>query len=194
MMGRVTSRPRTHARRAVLALAVAGFSATALAACGADEKPPAVGDVLRFQPTERKAAPAVTGELLDGGSYDMAAKRGSVVVVNFWASWCAPCRLEAADLEQVAQETAGSGVVFLGINNRDDRDKAKAFTAARNSYPSIFDPGGRLALGFTDMPPVSTPATLIIDRQGRVAAVLRKATHAAELGPIVREIAAEQAG
>jgi thiol-disulfide isomerase/thioredoxin len=192
MMGRVTSRPRT--RRAVLALAVAGLATTALAACGDDEKPPAVGDVLRFPPAERKAAPAVTGELLDGGAYDMAGKRGSVVVVNFWASWCAPCRLEAADLEQIATDTAASGVVFLGINNRDDRDKAKAFVAARNSYPSIFDPGGRLSLRFVDVPPVSTPSTLIIDRQGRVAAVLRKATNAAELGPIVREIAAEQAG
>jgi thiol-disulfide isomerase/thioredoxin len=195
MMGRVTTRPRTHARRSVLALAVAGLTATALAACGEDETPPAVGDVLRFEPAKRKAAPAVTGDLLEGGGYDMAAaNQGKVVVVNFWASWCAPCRLEAADLEQVAKDTAASGVAFLGINTRDDRDKAKAFESARTSYPSIFDPGGRLALRFVDVPPVSTPATLIIDRQGRIAAVLRKATNTAELGPIVREIAAEQAG
>lgn len=195
MMGRVNARPRLHARRAVLALAVAGLATTALAACGDDgAPPPAVGDVLRFPVAERKAAPEVTGELLDGARYDLATTRGSVVVVNFWASWCAPCRLEAADLEQVAKDTAAAGVLFLGVNNRDDRDKAKAFVAARNSYPSIFDPGGRLALRFADVPPVSTPSTLIIDRQGRVAAVLRKATNTAELGPIVREIAAEQAG
>ncbi|WP_246159265.1 TlpA family protein disulfide reductase [Catellatospora sichuanensis] len=190
----MTSRSRSHRRRSVLALAVAGLATTTLAACGDGEKPPAVGDVLRFPVAERKAAPAVTGELLDGGLYDMAAERGSVVVVNFWASSCPPCRLEAADLEQVAKDTAASGVIFLGINTRDGRDTAKAFVAVRNSYPSIFDPGGRLSLRFTDIPPVSIPATLIIDRQGRVAAVLRKATTAAELGPIVREIATEQAG
>ncbi|GHJ50595.1 hypothetical protein Cs7R123_79370 [Catellatospora sp. TT07R-123] len=172
-------------------LALAGAAALALTGCGVDDADTAV--VLRIPPGDRKPAPAVTGDLLAGGGYDLAALRGKVVVLNFWASWCAPCRREAPDLEQVYQATKASGVEFVGVNHRDDRDKAKAFESAKTSYPSIYDPAGRLALRFTEIPPAGTPSTLIIDRQGRVAAAIRKATSVAELTPIVQEIAAEQA-
>ncbi|MBV1852013.1 TlpA family protein disulfide reductase [Catellatospora sp. NEAU-YM18] len=189
--GQATPHVLPRSRRAVLALA--GAAALALTGCGGNDDDPATALVLRIAPGDRKPAPTVTGDLLTGGSYDLAAQRGKVVVLNFWASWCPPCRREAADLDQVYQAVKSSGVEFVGVNNRDDRDKAKAFESAKTSFPSIFDPAGRVALRFTEIPPTSTPSTLIIDRQGRVAAVLRKATTVAELTPIVREIAAEQA-
>jgi thiol-disulfide isomerase/thioredoxin len=148
------------------------------------------GTVVEYAAADRVAAPAITGELLDGSAYDSASTRGDVVVINFWGSWCAPCRAEAADLEETYQATKASGVAFLGINVRDERDKAKAFVVGRSTYPSLFDPPGRLALRF-DVPPNSIPATLILDRSGRIAVVIRKSIRRPELEPIVTRLAAE---
>jgi thiol-disulfide isomerase/thioredoxin len=140
----------------------------------------------------RKPAPALVGELLDGGSFDLAAHRGEVVVVNFWASWCAPCRAEINDLEATYQATRAQGVTFVGVNIRDpDRDKARAFVAGRTSYPSVYDPAGRLSIGFAEFGTTAIPSTVVIDRQGRVAEVMRVAIRRADLEPVVARVAAE---
>jgi peroxiredoxin len=132
----------------------------------------------------------VSGDLLDGGTYDLANDRGKVVVVNFWGSWCSPCRAEAVDLERTYQATKARNVTFLGVNWRDDRDSAKAFERGRVTYPSIFDPTSRVALKF-DVTQASTPSTLILDRQGRIAVGLRRPTVFSELRPLVERVAAE---
>jgi thiol-disulfide isomerase/thioredoxin len=166
--------------------ALAGCSSAAASGAGS------VGQSRVYAVADRKPAPAVRGELLDGGSYDLAAHRGDVVVVNFWASWCGPCRREAAELAAIADATRGDRVAFLGIDVHDERDKARAFvTGHPTGYPSLFDPAGRVALGFTDVPPNTIPATLIVDRQGRVAAVFRTALAREDLTPVVRRLAAE---
>ena len=139
---------------------------------------------------ERGAAPVVAGDLVEGGTYDLAAHADEVVVINFWASWCAPCRVERDDLEATYQATKAARVAFLGINIRDDRDKAKQFAAGQVTYPSIFDPASKLALTFK-VPPTSLPATVILDRQHRIAAMIRKPMLRADLEPIVAQIAAE---
>jgi thiol-disulfide isomerase/thioredoxin len=149
------------------------------------------GEVVKYEPAKRIAAPAIRGELIqDGASFDLAATLGKVVVINFWASWCAPCRVEADDLEAVHKEL---GVDFVGINIRDQKDAANAFHEGRASYPSLFDPAGKLALAFKQVPPNTIPATLIIDSQGRIAVVIRKAIHRDELKPLVAAITAEGA-
>ncbi|WP_301548171.1 TlpA disulfide reductase family protein [Micromonospora sp. C95] len=148
------------------------------------------GGIVECAPEQRSAAPKIAGELLAGGSYDVADQRGKVVVVNFWGSWCAPCRAEADDLENTYQATKDSGVTFLGINVQDSRDKAIAFEEGRVSYPSIFDPGSRLALDM-DIPPNTIPATVVLDREGRIATVIRAAVRQEGLQPIVERIAAE---
>jgi thiol-disulfide isomerase/thioredoxin len=160
----------------------------ALAGCTAQKDS---GQVVTYKPGDRVAAPAVRGDLLEGGSYDLSAHKGKVVVVNFWASWCAPCRVEADDLENVRK--ALPEVEFLGINVRDERDKAIAFHDGRAGYPSIFDPAGRLALAFSQVPPNTIPATLIIDSQGRIAAVIRKAIQQDELKQLTSNVLAERA-
>jgi thiol-disulfide isomerase/thioredoxin len=147
--------------------------------------------VIGCAPDKRPPPVALTGELLDGGRYDLTTDRGQVVVVNFWGSWCAPCRAEADDLEGTYQATKGSGVRFLGVNVQDDRDKARAFEQGRVSYPSLFDPASRAALRF-QVPPNTTPATVVLDRQGRIAAVIRRAVQRDGLEPLVARIAAEQ--
>src|SRR4051794_25330151 len=69
----------------------------------------------------RHAPPKVIGTLLDGQPFDLAAWRGKVVVVNFWASNCAPCVAEAKALQQVYSDDRTSGVEFVGVDVRDDR-------------------------------------------------------------------------
>jgi thiol-disulfide isomerase/thioredoxin len=178
--------PRSRWRRA----AVLGLlGALTLAGC-ANSSAAANNDIKVYASAERKAAPTVAGTLLDGASYRLADHLGQVVVVNFWESYCAPCRVEADDLEQTYQATKDSGVTFLGVNIRDDRDKAKAFVLGRATYPSIFDPAGRMGLDFS-VPPTVVPTTFVLDRQGRIAAVIRRAVLVSELTPLVTQIAAE---
>jgi peroxiredoxin len=149
------------------------------------------GKTIVYPPAQRKDAPEVKGSTVDGASVDLASLKGSVVVMNFWAAWCPPCRLESTDLEGVYKSTKDSGVAFLGVNTRDEKDSAKSFEDARLTYPSLFDPNGRIALRFSDVPPTALPCTLIIDRAGKVAVVIRNGVTVASLTPLVRQILAE---
>jgi thiol-disulfide isomerase/thioredoxin len=172
-----------------LALIVAVLALVAGCSSGAS----GVGQSAFFDVAKRRSAPPLTGELLDGGTFDLAQRRGDVVVINFWASWCGPCRAEAAELVIVAKATRSKGVSFVGVDVRDERDKARAFVTGHSmAYPSLFDPAGRVALDFSDVTPNTTPATLVIDRNGRIAAVFRKALLREELTPVVEEVAAEE--
>ncbi|WFE45439.1 TlpA disulfide reductase family protein [Verrucosispora sp. WMMD1129] len=180
-------------RRLAVGLLAAATTAMLLSGCTGDGRESdcdSAGGIVECAPEQRSAAPKIAGELLAGGSYDVVDQRGKVVVVNFWGSWCAPCRAEADDLENTYQATKDSGVTFLGINVQDSRDKAIAFEEGRVSYPSIFDPGSRLALDM-DIPPNTIPATVVLDREGRIATVIRAAVRQEGLQPIVERIAAE---
>jgi peroxiredoxin len=181
-------------RRLVVTLAGAVLAATVLAGCGSDsweQDCTTTQGVIECAPDRRPQVKDVTGELLDGGSYDVAHDRGKVVVVNFWGSWCNPCRAEADDLEKTFQATKAKGVTFIGVNSRDDRDAAREFERGQVTYPSVFDPDGKVALKF-DVNQVSTPQTLILDREGRIAVALRRATVVTELQPLVERVAAER--
>ncbi|WP_446217848.1 TlpA family protein disulfide reductase [Micromonospora sp. IBHARD004] len=184
-----------RSRRPVAALFTAVAVATALVGCssGSEESKCAnKAGVIECAPDQRSAAPKIAGELLTGGNYDVSQARGQVVVLNFWGSWCAPCRAEADDLEATYQATKASGVTFLGINVQDSKDKAVAFEEGRVTYPSLFDPASRLALAL-DIPPNTIPATVVLDRDGRIATVIRAAVTQDGLRPVVERIAAEQA-
>jgi len=125
-----------------------------------------------YGPGDRPAAPSVTGALLDGTPFDLAADRGHVVVLNFWGSWCTDCRVEANDVQSVHAATAAQGVEFVGVNIRDQKDPAHAYEQAYHvTYPSLFDPTGRVALQFRQVPPSAIPSTIVIDAGGRIAAI-----------------------
>jgi peroxiredoxin len=125
-----------------------------------------------YAPADRPAAPAVTGTLLDGTTFNLANDRGHVVVLNFWGSWCTDCRVEANNVQSVHEATAAQGVEFVGVNIRDEKDPASAYEQAYHiTYPSIFDPSGRVALQFRQVPPTAIPSTIVIDVNGRIAAV-----------------------
>jgi thiol-disulfide isomerase/thioredoxin len=123
-------------------------------------------------PKDRASAPSFSGTLLDGGHFASSSLRGKVAVINFWGSWCAPCRVETPEFQQVYTEDAGRGVAFLGINVKDDEQLARAYLTSNDiTYPSLYDPRGEVALAFRDYPANAIPSTIVLDRQGRVAAV-----------------------
>jgi thiol-disulfide isomerase/thioredoxin len=180
----VRPRARRAARAAALALAGAVGATLALGACdsgaigqsgpgsnGASFVSGSAGTTV-YGAASGPAAPRVTGTLLSGGKFTLAQYHGHVVVLNFWGSWCTPCRAEAPSLSQLARHFAPRGVRFLGVDIRDSPATAEAFLRDfKISYPSLNDPGDEIALIFRDtVPPAGIPTTLVIGRNGRIAA------------------------
>ena len=118
-----------------------------------------------------KPAPAATLPDLDGGGdLTLASLRGRVVVVNFWASWCVPCRTEHPELVAAAAAYRGAGVTFVGVNYQDQRSSALRFLddlGRGRGYRYVTDPGSRAALDFGVF---GVPETYFLDRSGVVAA------------------------
>ncbi|WP_331728412.1 TlpA disulfide reductase family protein [Streptomyces sp. NBC_00158] len=212
------SRPRSAAVPAAAGLAVAaalvlaGFATDGNGDAGYDDGGPAdaVGTAAGMSagtatgavaganlvgPGARPDAPALAGADLDGNPVSLAGLRGQVVVVNVWGSWCGPCRAEADDLERLNRQTRGQGVGFLGINTRDrDRAAAKSFVRAHGlGFPSLHDPEGDMLLRFPPalLNPQAIPSTLVIDRQGRIAAGIGGAVTTEELRPLLARVLAE---
>ncbi|WP_243773818.1 TlpA family protein disulfide reductase [Actinomadura barringtoniae] len=152
------------------------------------------GNIQEVKAGERKAAPQAGGETLDGKQLKLSDLKGKVTIVNFWASWCAPCRGEAPSLEQVYTENKAKGVELVGVGFKDNKDGLRAFERKfKITYPSLFDDDGQITLAFRDVPPNAIPSTLILDRQGRVAARIVGSTTYSKLSPLVAKIAAEKA-
>ncbi|MFD0685771.1 TlpA family protein disulfide reductase [Actinomadura fibrosa] len=198
--------PRIVPARAVPArLAVAGALCGLLAGCagtnaaqngpdGSDNRfISGNGNITEYKAADRKGLQDVTGEGLDGKPIRLADLKGKVTVVNFWASWCAPCRGEAPSLEQIHNEHKAEGLAFLGVNFKDAKDNAKAYERKfKVGYPSVFDADGRVTLAFREVPPSAIPSTLVLDRQGRIAARVIGATTYTKLNPVVAKVLAEK--
>ena len=147
-----------------------------------------------FPAADRRAAPLLSGTTLQGAPLDLAAMRGQVVVLNFWADWCGPCRAEAPFLNEVATSTRDRGVRFVGVNVKNDRDAALAFERVSGTpYPSLYDQPGALLLRFRDVVPQTPPSTMLLDKQGRVAGIFYGGVTTSELTPPVLALADERA-
>ena len=150
----------------------------------------AAGSVIPV--SKRASAPSFSGTLLDGGRFSSSSLSGKVAVVNFWGSWCPPCRVETPEFQQVYSEDAGRGVTFLGINVKDDQQLAEAFLTSKGiTFPSLYDPRGEVALAFRDYPANAIPSTIVLDRQGRVAAVYTAAVTQDDLRRVLDSVTKE---
>ena len=122
-----------------------------------------------------RPAPAFSLERLDGGRLSLGDLSGRPVVLNFWASWCQPCREEAAMLMKLAADHADRGVAVIGVVYQDDAASASDFMRRYGqTYPGLVDPSGRTAL---DYGVFGIPETYFIDSTG----VIR----ARQFGPLV---------
>ncbi len=143
-----------------------------------DQSSSAVGS----QPHE--PAPDFALETLDGTVLRLSDLRGRKVILNFWASWCAPCRIEMPDFERVHQEY-GDRLTILGINIREDRQTIERFLSnVTVSYPLLLDPHGAVVRAYRV---ITQPATYWIDEQGRMVERKFGAYTRTELEERVRE-------
>jgi len=141
----------------------------------------------------RPLAPGFTATTLTGSKLSFSTYRGKVVVLNFWGSWCVPCREEASTLAAVATKYRPSGVSFLGVDVRDTTAGALAFTHSFHvTYPSVSDQSSAITLDFTAKVPIAgTPTTLVIDRTGHIAGAVFGTVTYSELTAILAKVTAK---
>lgn len=181
-----------------LAAAVCSAALT-LAACSGGAETGAGSDVRFVGVTNnrqdvatgaRRPAPPLAGRTLSGQQLDLASLRGRVTVVNFWGSWCAPCRAESPGLEQVYAANKARGVAFVGVDERDGLAAARTFTLDKGvTYPSLFDDTGALVTSWPAGPAI--PFTFVVDRRGRIASRFTGAVLPSDLQPAVTRAADE---
>jgi len=142
---------------------------------------------------ERATAPEFAGTLLDGGAFESADLAGEVAVLNFWGSWCPPCRVETPEFSEVSEDYGDAGVQFLGINVKEqDKQFAEAFIEDKAiHFPSLYDPRGEVALAFRGLNPNAIPSTIVLDRQYRVAAVYTGGVQQDDLRAVIDQVLAE---
>ncbi|MET4621934.1 thiol-disulfide isomerase/thioredoxin [Arthrobacter sp. 2762] len=129
------------------------------------------GSVTEFAKADRAAPVALKGTLFNGDTVKPEDLKGKVTVLNFWFAACAPCRVEAPQLEALHQDFKDQGVQFFGVNLRDEKATAEAFDKTFNlTYPSFNDKDGTVLLSVSGIvPPGAVPTTLVLDKEGKVA-------------------------
>lgn len=196
----------TMKSRLVLVL-LAALAVVATGCSGHDAVDQTAGGQYRFvtasnlgqtwKPAQRKKAGDFTAQLLNGaGSLSLSQNAGKVTVVNFWASWCAPCQTETPQFDTVyrAYRAKHADVAFIGVDFKDQRGKARAFVKDNHiSYPMVFDNPGKTAMELGDLPALGLPFTVLIDKQGRVAAVYTQQLSPKDLERGVNRLLAEPA-
>ncbi|MFJ3307358.1 TlpA family protein disulfide reductase [Streptomyces sp. NPDC086549] len=165
----MTTYLRSCAAVAVLCAILAGCST-----------PVPIGDTTSSDPLtqtmkegERPVAPDFSGTTLEGHTAHLSDYRGKVVLVNAWASWCGPCRIEAPELKKIQQTWKSRGVQVFGLDNDKSRAAGLAFQQDHHlGYPSVHDPSGRQALKLPHglVNPQFLPFTIVIDPAGKIAA------------------------
>jgi thiol-disulfide isomerase/thioredoxin len=188
--------PRSPLLFAALAfvLAACGGGASQAADC---ERVAGVRDgVCPLPVEERGEAPTLAMPVLGTQDEELSLEdlRGRVVVLNFWASWCGPCRAEQPDLNEAHDLLPADEVAFLGVNIEDTAPSASAHEREfAIPYPSLFDPANEFASRFQGIGPRTIPSTVFLDAEGRVAARVFGVIGMSEVVGLADAIAAETA-
>ena len=136
----------------------------------------------------QKPAPEFTLPLLDGGELVLAQHLGQPVVINFWASWCTPCRQEARVLERTWRSYREKGVMFVGVDIQDTESDAIIFLKEFDvSYPNGLDRDGKITV---DYGVIGLPVTFFVNQDGIVERRWVGAMREAQLVAWVEELSA----
>jgi peroxiredoxin len=201
----LSRRPRS--RRVLAAAAIAVSLGLSLVSCsgGTNQVVDGSGGQYRYVQSNkkgdlipvssRKAAGAVNGTLLTGAKYQLSSDVGQVVVLNYFASWCPPCQTETPQFDSVYRARKGKGVTFVGVDAKDSPKSAAASWVQDKSitFPVLYDPNAQTALELGGVPIVTLPATVLIDKQGKVAAVYQSSLLPADLDPLLDQLVKETA-
>jgi cytochrome c biogenesis protein CcmG/thiol:disulfide interchange protein DsbE len=140
------------------------------------------------QPTEG-AAPPFSLTTFDGETYTLEKLRGKIAVVNFWASWCGPCRAEAPELQKAWEKYRDKGVVLLGVAYTDTERQARAFIAEfKQTYPNGLDIGTKIS---TDYRIRGVPETFFIDRNGKIVRFFMEPLNLSMISSVLDKMLAE---
>jgi thiol-disulfide isomerase/thioredoxin len=144
---------------------------------------------------DRKAVKDFSGDLLNGGTFNLSQDAGNVVVINFWATWCSPCVVETPQFDSVYRAYKSKGVSFVGIDTKEtspSRSASKAFVKDNQiSYPIVWDEQAQTALSLGKIPSLSLPFTVLLDKHQRVAAVYLHSLTPDDLEPVLNSLIAE---
>ncbi len=111
-------------------------------------------------------APAFSLPLLSGGEAGVHTYKDKVIILNFWASWCPPCREEMPSMERLYKDYKDRGLIILGINDMETEEEVGAFMEEyKLTFPTVLDKSGKV---FTQYRVFAIPTSFIIDREGRL--------------------------
>jgi thiol-disulfide isomerase/thioredoxin len=151
------------------------------------------GSIEKVAVQSRSAPLTLRGTTLQGRPWKAADVRNRILVLNVWGQWCGPCVAEMPHLQKVWSQlsAAGKPVQFMGINYRDGVETARAFLSSNKiTYPSLRDDGGAVLLALRGKAN-TTPTTLVLDRQGRIAARVSGPVSATTLSGLIDDALSE---
>jgi cytochrome c biogenesis protein CcmG, thiol:disulfide interchange protein DsbE len=171
------TRPAPPAGPRVIALVALGATALAVAGCGSRPSSnvpaspggppsPGGGEEMAARPAPGPPAPPLDANDLDGAKTDLARYRGHPVIINFWATWCQPCRREMPSLVRLHERLKGDGLVVLAVSIDADPQSVRKFLAETPlSFPVLLDPGRAAAERYGV---VTIPSSFVLDQDGLV--------------------------
>ena len=154
-------------RNHIVSAALVACCALVPAAAYAADLPPLSHSLTMQTP---KPAPAMKLKDLDGRTVDLAQFKGKVVLINFWATWCPPCRREMPSMERLSQVFKGQPLVVLAVDVGEDPDTIETFTSQLDTtltFPILLDTRSHSMRAWKV---AGLPTTFLVDKQGRIVA------------------------